>query len=273
MVATRPWLSVVIPAYNEERRLPPTLRTVVAHLRGHGLPFEVVVADDGSADGTAALVDGAGPEVRVLRLPHRGKGAAVRAGVLASSGDLVLVTDADLSTPIVELDRLVGALERCEVAIGSRNAAGARVAVPQRLDRRLMGRAFNLLVRTLLLPGLRDTQCGVKLFRREVALAVFERCRSDGFAFDVEALALARGLGYRVAEVPVEWRNSPDSRVRPLVDVPRMFWELLTIRRRCRAERRHCREVPSRTRPQMQRSAASKEPPVPDPSRSEKILN
>jgi dolichyl-phosphate beta-glucosyltransferase len=257
MVATRPWLSVVIPAYNEERRLPLTLRTVVAHLRGRGLSFEVVVADDGSADGTAALADGAGHEVRVLRLPHRGKGAAVRAGVLASSGDLVLVTDADLSTPIVELDRLVGALERCEVAIGSRNVAGARVAVPQRLDRRLMGRAFNLLVQALLLPGLRDTQCGVKLFRREVALAVFERCRSDGFAFDVEALALARGLGYRVAEVPVEWRHSPDSRVRPLVDVPRMFWELLTIRRRCRSERRRCREVPS----------------VPDPSRSEKILN
>jgi dolichyl-phosphate beta-glucosyltransferase len=249
----RPWLSVVIPAYNEERRLPLTLATVVAHLRGRGLPFEVVVADDGSGDRTADVAGGAGREVRVLRLPHRGKGAAVRAGVLASSGDLLLVTDADLSTPIGELDRLVAALVRCEVAIGSRNVAGARVAVRQRLDRRLMGRAFNLLVRALLLPGLRDTQCGAKLFRREVALAVFERCRSDGFAFDVEALVVARRLGYRVAEVPVEWRNSPDSRVRLLVDVPRMFWEVLTISRRSRAERRRRW--------------------VTEPSRSEKILS
>jgi len=252
MAQARPWLSVVIPAYDEERRLPATLRAVVAHLSDRGRPFEVVVADDGSRDGTAEVAGAAGPEVRVLRLPHRGKGGAVRAGVLAASGELLLVTDADLSTPIAELDLLVAALDRCEVAIGSRNVAGARVTVPQRADRRLMGRAFNLLVRVLLLPGLRDTQCGVKLFRREAALAVFQRCRSDGFAFDVEALALARHLGYRVAEVPVEWRNSPDSRVRPLLDVPRMFWELLTIRRRCRTERRLW---------------------VHEPSRSEKILN
>lgn len=247
MAQARPWLSVVIPAYDEERRLPGTLRTVVEHLRDRGRPFEVVVADDGSRDGTADVAGRAGPEVRVLRLPHRGKGAAVRTGVLAASGELVLVTDADLSTPIDELDRLVAAMERCEVVIGSRNVAGARVAVPQRLDRRLMGRAFNLLVRALLLPGLRDTQCGVKLFCRDAALAVFERCRSDGFAFDVEALALARRLGYRIAEVPVEWHNSPDSRVRPLLDVPRMFWELLTIRRRCRAERRRWVHEPSRS--------------------------
>jgi len=248
----RPWLSVVIPAYNEERRLPATLNAVLADLRGRRRPFEVLVADDGSSDATARLAREAGPEVRVLRLAHRGKGAAVRDGVLASSGDLVLVTDADLSTPIEEVDLLVAALEGCEVAIGSRNVAGARVAVRQRLDRHVMGRVFNLLVRVLLLPGLQDTQCGVKLFRRDVALAVFERCQSDGFAFDVEALSLARRLGHRVAEVPVEWRNSPDSRVRPLVDVPRMFWELLTIRRRCRAERRYA---------------------IVDTSRSEKILS
>jgi len=247
MPQARPWLSVVIPAYNEERRLPRSLASVLAHLRAGRRPFEVVVADDGSVDRTAGLAGDAGPEVRVLRLPHRGKGAAVRAGVLASGGDLVLVTDADLSTPIGELDRMVAALERCEVAIGSRHVPGARVAVAQRLDRRLMGRAFNLLVQALLLPGLRDTQCGVKLFRREVAAAVFDRCRSNGFAFDVEVLALARRLGWRVAEVPVEWRNSPDSRIRPLVDVPRMFVELLAIRRRCRADRPLWVKEPSRS--------------------------
>jgi dolichyl-phosphate beta-glucosyltransferase len=159
----------------------------------------------------------------------------VRAGVLASSGDVVLVIDADLSTPVADLDRLVVALDRCEVAIGSRHVSGARIEVPQRFDRRLMGRVFNLLVQALLLPGLRDTQCGAKLFRREVALPVFERCRTDGFAFDVEVLALARRLGHRVIEVPVAWRNSPDSRVRPLQDVPRMVFELLAIRRRAAA--------------------------------------
>src|SRR5215472_15777964 len=173
----RPWLSVVIPAYNEERRLPLTLGTVVAHLREVGRPFEVIVVDDGSADGTAGLARAAGPEVVVLARAHRGKGAAVRAGVLASTGELTLVTDADLSTPIAELARLLAALAGCEIAVGSRHVAGARIEVPQRLDRRLMGRAFNLLVRALLLPGMRDTQCGAKLFRREVALTVFERCR------------------------------------------------------------------------------------------------
>jgi dolichyl-phosphate beta-glucosyltransferase len=228
----RVWLSVVIPAFNEERRLPATLRAVVSHLRDRGVRFEVLVVDDGSADATAELADGAGPEVRVLRRPHRGKGAAVRAGVLACDGELVLVTDADLSTPMTDLDRLLAALNASDVAVGSRHVPGARVAVPQGLHRRVMGRAFNLLVRALVLPGLRDTQCGVKLFRREAAVAVFSRCQSEGFAFDVEALALARCLGYRLAEVPVEWHNSADSRVRPLRDVPRMFCDLLVIRRR-----------------------------------------
>ena len=245
---------MVIPAYNEERRLPLTLSTVVTHLRGRRRPFEVIVADDGSADATARLAGDAGAEVTVLRLLHRGKGAAVRAGVLACSGDLVLVADADLSTPIDELDRLVDALAGRAVAVGSRYVAGARVEVPQRLDRRLLGRAFNLLVRALVLPGVRDTQCGVKLFRRDVALAVFERCRSEGFAFDVEVLALARARGCRLVEVPVAWRNSPETRVRLLVDVPRMLWELLVIRRRRRAER-----------PRLS--------PGRDPSRSEKILS
>jgi dolichyl-phosphate beta-glucosyltransferase len=232
------WLSVVIPAYREERRLPATLSAVVTHLRAQRRPFEVIVADDGSDDGTARVAARSAPEVRVLRLQHRGKGAAVRAGVLASDGDLVLVADADLSTPMRDLDRMITALRGCDVAIGSRNVAGSNVALPQGISRRCLGRVFNLLVRALVLPDLRDTQCGMKLFRRAAALAGFERSRSDGFAFDVEVLALARAQGYRVAEVPVEWHNSPDSRVRPLVDVPRMFFDLLAIRRHCRAELR-----------------------------------
>jgi dolichyl-phosphate beta-glucosyltransferase len=234
--AACPWLSVVIPAYNEERRLPLTLRALVAYLRSLGRPFEVVVADDGSDDATIEVARAAAAEVSVIGLPHRGKGAAVRAGVLASRGELALVMDADLSTPVAELDGLVAALEGgCAVAIGSRHAPGARVEVPQGVGRRAAGRMFNMLVRALVLPTLHDTQCGAKLFRREAALAVFERCRTDGFAFDVEALLLAERLGYRVVEVPIAWRDAPDSRVRPVTDGLRMFWEVLLIRSRARA--------------------------------------
>ncbi len=245
--AASPWLSVVIPAYNEESRLPLTLRSLVAYLRSLGRPFEIVVADDGSADATIEVARAAAVEVSVIGLPHRGKGAAVRAGVLASRGELALITDADLSTPIAELDRLVAALDGgCGVAIGSRHAPGARVEVPQGLGRRAAGRMFNLLVRALVLPSLHDTQCGAKLFSRDAALAVFERCRTDGFAFDVEALLLAERLGYRVVEVPVAWRDVPDSRVRPVTDGLRMLWEVLLIRSRARADRGQLEEPASR---------------------------
>ncbi len=238
VAAVVPWLSVVIPAYNEETRLPLTLGAVIAYLRAIGRPFEVVVVDDGSQDRTAAMAAAAGAEVRLLAMAHRGKGAAVRAGVLASRGALALVMDADLSTPIAEVDRLCAAIEAgCAVAIGSRALPASLVEVPQGLVRRLMGRVFNLLVRTLVLPDLRDTQCGAKLFRREAALAVFERCRTDGFAFDVEVLGMARQLGHRVVEVPVAWHDAPGSRVRPLADGVRMLLELVRIRSRVRAAR------------------------------------
>jgi len=157
--AVIPWLSVVIPAFNEERRLPPTLVAVIAHLRGLGRPFEVIVADDGSSDGTARVAREAGPEVTLLRLPHRGKGAAVRDGVLASRGGLALVVDADLSTPIEELDRLTAALGGgCGVAIGTRRGPGSRVEIPQARRRRLVGHAPGPLrhaVRRQALPARR----------------------------------------------------------------------------------------------------------------------
>lgn len=232
---------MVIPAYNEERRLPRTLATVVAHLRAIGRPFQVLVVDDGSADATAEVAGGSAPEVEVLRRPHAGKGAAVRAGMLAARGELTLVTDADLSTPITELAALQEALGRgCALAFGSRAVAGARVEVAQPLRRRLMGRTFNLVVRTMLLPGIHDTQCGVKLMRTEAARAVLPRCRVDGFAFDVELICVARHLGYRVAEVPVTWRDCRDSRMRPFRDALAMLRELAQIRRRLRqAQRPH----------------------------------
>jgi dolichyl-phosphate beta-glucosyltransferase len=208
-------LSVVIPAYNEARRLPATLVRVREHLAARGLTHEIVVVDDGSADDTAAVARAAGDAVRVLRHePNRGKGYAVRRGMLAATGERRLMTDADLSTPIDELARLEAEVDRgFDVAIGSRAVAGARIEVRQPAYREAMGRLFNVLVQALLLPGLSDTQCGFKLFTAAAAAAAFGACRLDGFCFDVEALYVARRHGLRIAEVPIVWRNDAATRV------------------------------------------------------------
>ena len=208
-------LSVVIPAFNEEKRLPRTLASILAFLRGRGESFEVVVVDDGSTDGTAKVARQAGPEVRVLQNPgNRGKGYSVRNGMLNASGAWRLMSDADLSTPIEELDRLKEALTRGgEVAIASRAVVGANLEKRQSSAREFSGRFFNLLVRTLHLPGIKDTQCGFKLFSKAAAEAAFQDARLDGFAFDVEALVRARRAGFEILEVPVTWRNDEQSRV------------------------------------------------------------
>ena len=208
-------LSVVIPAFNEEKRLPRTLASILAFLRGRGETFEVVVVDDGSSDGTAEVARQAGPEVRVLQNPgNRGKGYSVRNGMLNASGAWRLMSDADLSTPIEELDRLKEALTRGgEVAIASRAVVGANLEKRQSSAREFSGRFFNLLVRILHLPGIKDTQCGFKLFSKAAAEAAFQDARLDGFAFDVEALVRARRAGFQLLEVPVTWRNDEQSRV------------------------------------------------------------
>ena len=197
-------LSVVIPAYNERARLPRTLERIRGFLAGR--PHEIVVVDDGSADGTAEAARAAAGDALVLlrNEGNRGKGYSVRRGMLAARGARRLMTDADLSTPIEELARLEQALEDGHgVAIGSRALAGARIEVRQPLYRESLGRLFNVFVRALAVPGVRDTQCGFKLFTAAAAQAVFTAARLDGFSFDVEALFIARQLGYRVAEVPV----------------------------------------------------------------------
>ncbi len=212
---SRPSLSVVIPAFNEARRLPATLARVHAFLDARGGPYQVLVVDDGSSDGTAEVARAGPGAVEVLRhAENRGKGHAVRAGMLFARGERRLMTDADLSTPIEDLARLEAEIERgFDVAIGSRAVAGAQIEVHQPLYRELMGRLFNRLVQLLLLPGLHDTQCGFKLWRADAAAAAFAACRLDGFSFDVEALYVARLRGLRIAELPVTWRNDAATRV------------------------------------------------------------
>ena len=208
-------LSVVIPAFNEEKRLPSTLATVLPFLRRRGETFEVVVVDDGSADRTVEVALGAGPEVRVLKNPgNRGKGYSVRNGMLNAVGAWRLMTDADLSTPIEDLDTLKAALDgNAQIAIASRAIAGANVVKHQSMARETSGRFFNLIVRVLHLPGVKDTQCGFKLFSAAAAEAAFRGSKLDGFAFDVEALVLARRAGFGIREVAVTWRNDEQTRV------------------------------------------------------------
>jgi dolichyl-phosphate beta-glucosyltransferase len=227
-------LSVVVPCYNEEPRLAASLAGVRRFLEARGSGFELILVDDGSSDGTAAVIRQAEREhsdVRaVLLFPNRGKGRALAEGVQASRGELVLVSDADFSAPIDELSRLEDAIAGgADVAFGSRAAPGAR-EVEQPLHRRAMGKAFNRMVQVLLLPGIWDTQCGFKLFRGSVARELFAELETDGFAFDVEILHRARRAGYRIREVPVRWINSGASTVSPVKDSAEMLRDLLRIR-------------------------------------------
>jgi len=236
--APKPRLSIIIPAYNESRRLPLALEQIRQYLRASGLTAEVLVVDDGSADGTAEKVeafDAGDMPLRLLRNDgNRGKGYSVRRGMLEADGQLLLMTDADQSTPLYEIEKLFPFVEDgCDVVIGSRDLPDSEI-VAQPLMRRFMGRALRWLRGRLMLADISDTQCGFKLFTRRAARAIFQRARTNGFAFDCEALLLARKLGYRVKEVGVVWCNDPDSRVRPVRDSCRMLASLVAIRWRLR---------------------------------------
>lgn len=199
-----------------------------------GHDAEVVVVDDGSSDGTARVAESfSGRGVRTLRTPgNRGKGHAVRSGMLEAGRSFVLFSDADLSTPIEELEKLAAPVlaGRAQIAFGSRAVAGSVIEVSQPLYRVAMGKTFNLMVRAIALRGIHDTQCGFKLFTRHAARELFRRQRLDGFGFDVEILAIARRLGFPVAEVPVRWIDSADTRVRAVRDSASMFLDLFRVR-------------------------------------------
>lgn len=232
-------ISVVIPAYNEAGRIEPGLRRAVEYLTRRGASYELLVVDDGSRDATvdvaAAFADRG---VRVLRHErNRGKGAAVRTGLLASQGEKVLLSDADFSTPIEELEKLEARLAEAPVVIGSRAAEGADIQQHQPFYRELMGKTFNLLIRMLGVHGLRDTQCGFKLTRGDVGRSLAAELRIEGFAYDVELLWLARRRGHRVAEVGVVWVDSPDSRVDPIRSSLSMLRDVILMRLRHRGRR------------------------------------
>lgn len=233
-VACSPSLSIVIPAYNERERLMRSLPAIDAYLRATGLDAEVLVVDDGSTDATAefAITFVFGREPRVISLPvNQGKGAAVRRGVLAARAEWVLVSDADLSTPIDEYDRLaaIARADNLDVVIGSRALAGSRVEVRQHALRRMLGEAFNVILRRVTGLSYRDTQCGFKLLRRSRVDAIFAEMVIDGFAFDVEFLCLCEQHGLRVKEVPVTWRNSPRSTVSIIGSPPKMLFDLMRL--------------------------------------------
>jgi dolichyl-phosphate beta-glucosyltransferase len=250
----RPAFSLVVPAFDEAKRLPAFLASARSWLASR-FPeaFEILVVDDGSRDATASIA-AAQPDVRVLALAtNRGKGAAVRAGMLAASGSLRLFADADGATPIAEADRLLTAISAgADIAVGSRAAGrGERnwwrsdrdvtsrrgVQWDVRLHRHLCGRVFSRLVYVATNVRVRDTQCGFKLFTAGAADAVFSHCTCDGWAFDVEVLARAHAAGLTIHEVAVSWHETPGSKVRVLSDSPRMLWDVLAMRRRLRPAR------------------------------------
>ncbi|MGH2484542.1 MAG: glycosyltransferase [Ktedonobacterales bacterium] len=232
-----PLLSLILPAYNEEGRLPHTLRAIRRFLAEQPYAAEVIVVDDGSADATAALVERRAlrwPKLRLVRTPHRGKWSAVRAGLLASRGAYCFLCDADLSMPISELVKFIPPQETDgAVVIASREALGAhRYHEPS--HRHVLGRVFNALVRALALPGVQDSQCGFKCLPGGLSRRLAAAMTIDGWGFDVELLYVARLWGHRIVETPIAWHYAPSSRIHPLRDSWRMTREVMRVRRNAR---------------------------------------
>jgi glycosyltransferase involved in cell wall biosynthesis len=229
-----PFLSIIIPAFNEAHRLPATLDQIIAYLRDKPFTAEILVVENGSQDETLKIAESYSKRYSFIKALHntkRGKGLAVRNGMLAAKGEFRFMCDADLSMPIEELDRfLPPALTDFDIAIGSREAPGA-IRYDEPSYRHLIGRGYNMLIRLLALPGLQDTQCGFKCLRAQAAEKIFALQTLNGMSFDVEMLFIAKLLGYQIVEIPIPWHYNPDSRVHILKDSLRMGLDLLTIRR------------------------------------------
>jgi dolichyl-phosphate beta-glucosyltransferase len=230
----RPALSVVLPAHDEAARIATSVEKALAYLSCRDYPSELLVVSDGSTDATARIArEAGGARVRVIENPtNRGKGHAVRAGMLEATGSHILFSDVDFATPIDEVERFRAALAAgCDLVVGSRALPDSDVRVRQAWWRQSMGRTFNRIVRAAVGFEMRDTQCGFKCFRRDAARAIFSRARIDRYAFDVEVLWIAQRLSLRVGELPVIWADDPHSKVHPIRDSLRMLVDLAAIRR------------------------------------------
>ena len=229
-----PALSIIIPSYNEEFRLPPSLEQIGFYIQKSGRETEVLVVDDGSTDQTAAVAEAFRPQIPLLRVvkngENRGKGYSVRHGMFEARGEIVLFTDADLSAPIEEADKLLAAMPEYDVAIGSRALDRNLIAVHESKFREFAGIVFNKIVRIVLWLPFVDTQCGFKAFRRERCRVIFEQQRIERFGFDPELLYLARHHGLKSVEIPVRWAHSPATKVNMFRDSVQMFLDVFTIR-------------------------------------------
>jgi dolichyl-phosphate beta-glucosyltransferase len=230
----KPYLSVIIPAYNEAKRLPLTLIDIDKHLSGADYSYEIIVVDDGSKDATEEVVRRFSHLIKNLRLidnkKNHGKGWVVRQGMLEAKGKIRLFTDADNSTSVDQFNKMIPYFrEGYDVVIGSRDIEGAKLVPPQPWHKRLAGDIGNLIIQVLLLPGMWDTQCGFKAFTEEAAKEIFSIAKINRWAFDVEALSLAKKLGYRIKEIPVVWVNDPFSLVKPMAYF-QVLWEVLKIK-------------------------------------------
>lgn len=229
------FLSIIIPAYNEEKRLLSTLDKIRAYLFNQGFPYEIIIVDDGSTDGTLQMVRNFGCSdnhvVILANERNRGKGYSVRKGMLSGRGEYIFFTDADLSTPIEEIEKCLPYLTNgYDVVIGSRSMHGSYITIRQPWYREKMGKTFNFIVNRVLLKGIVDTQCGFKGFKKEVVKTVFSRCTVDGFSFDVEALYLSRKFNFKIKEIPIQWENSALSKVNPIRHSLQMFRDIFRIK-------------------------------------------
>ena len=228
-------MSIVIPAYNEESRIAASLEKIAEYLGSQTYTYETIIVDDGSIDGTLKLCRAfasAHPWLKVIHCEtNHGKGSAVREGIIKAAGDYVLICDADLATPIEELDGFWRFIEDgADIVIASRPLKASHLVKRQPIYREFAGRALNLAVQAMAVRGIHDTQCGFKLFRREAAQRIFTLCRLDGWGFDIEALHIAQKLGFRIKEAPVHWRHMPGSKVSLLRDGACMLIDLFKIR-------------------------------------------
>ena len=237
-------LSVVVPAYNEQTRLQKTLPEMWTYLQSLGIRYELIIVSDGSMDGTVALVRSYAvnhPNIEVIEYkPNHGKGYAVRKGMLAAKGDIVMFMDADLATPLDEIEKLIPYIinRQADVVIASRACKGAKLVVRQPWYRELGGRTFNLVVQLLAVPGIIDTQCGFKVFTKQASDRIFSVCEEDGFAFDIESLIVARQFGYGIKEIGVKWHHVDGSKVSLIRDALQMLGKLIQMRLRHRARKR-----------------------------------